>query len=126
MKYAGDNGAVGVVVYAAEDETVNEIDCVSKFCRSASYKPLNTPATMISAADGKKLKALLRAGSVNVEYKSKHLDHFFFGSDHFGNLAEGGWFMFPSLVHLAYQAKWLVFFNTCKLHYIVCMESPCQ
>ena len=106
MKYASKNGAIGVVFYAAEGEPVTQL--------ALNNTQVETPGSMISFADGMKLKDLLSVGDVrvHVQYKTKILENIYFGSDHHGDLAEGGLSLYASLVFLDYQAQWLV----CVLH----------
>ena len=107
MKYARKNGAIGVVFYAAKGEPVTQLAWNNTWY-------VKTPGSMISFADGMKLKDLLRFGHVrvHVQYETKTLENIYFGSDHHGDLAEGGFSLYASLVFLDYQAQWLV----CVLH----------
>lgn len=90
-------------MYSPDEDSVPEIVCQGQTCGLA---PPTIPAAMISYSDGQSLIKLLSQGAVTVQYNTTNLDHIYFGSDSFGNLAEGGWFLYPSLMFLDFQAQW--------------------
>ena len=45
---------------------------------------------------------------MNITYQNTPSENFFIAVDRFGSLAEVGWFLYPSMDFLVWQAQWLV------------------
>nr|XP_058954000.1 uncharacterized protein LOC131781372 [Pocillopora verrucosa] len=96
-------GVKAVIIYSEEDAPIKELSCKGHHC----FKPLYTPASMISHKDGIHIKHLLRAKmKLYVSYQFTPQENFFLGIDGQGKLAEVGLFLFPSMKFMAYEAKW--------------------
>ena len=96
-------GVKAVIIYSEEDAPIKELSCKGHHC----FKPLYTPASMISHKDGIHIKHLLRAKmKLYVSYQFTPQENFFLGIDGQGKLTEVGLFLFPSMKFMAYEAKW--------------------
>ncbi|XP_065183905.1 uncharacterized protein LOC135814671 isoform X1 [Sycon ciliatum] len=105
LQYAKQQGAAGLIIYSGKQATaVNEIVCHSE--RECNLGPGLVPATGISYDSVDTVLELLSKGPVTLTFNKTDLPHFYFMSDYFGKLAEGGWFLYPSLMFLDFEAHW--------------------
>ena len=93
------NGALGVVVYAKRFTTLQDMNCDGEECDTQ----LSIPATMIPLETKTK-----NASDVKIfaRFQTTPSDNFFFGIDGQGKVEETGWFLYPSMRFMAYQAQW--------------------
>ena len=61
------------------------------------------PATMIPYEAG---FPLLNVTWLYAQFQITPSDAFFFGIDNEGKLQESGWFLYPSMIFMAYHAQW--------------------
>ena len=78
------------------DMNCHGTDCATK---------LHIPATMIPFKAG---LPLLNTTSLYAQFQTAPWNAFFFGIDNEGKLQESGWFLYPSMIFMAYQAQWYV------------------
>jgi len=64
---------------------------------------LSIPATMIPFDTGYKIR---KSSHSFIRFQTTPSDVFTFGIDGQGKLQETGWFLYPSMRFLAYQAQW--------------------
>ena len=76
-----------------------DMNCQGNECATS----LHIPATMISYDAG---KTLVSRSGMFVGYQNTPTGDFSFGIDADGKVQESGWFLYPSMVFLAYQAQW--------------------
>ena len=88
-----------MVALSKPDGTLQDMNCVGDECNTL----LNIPATMIPREPG--LTAVL-AGNPFARFQTTPSDSFFFAIDGQGKLQESGWFLFPSMRFMAYEAQW--------------------
>jgi len=93
------NGARGVLVYAAAFQALVDMNCNGTECNTQ----LNIPASMIPHDVGIQLKNVTNS---YVRFQTTPSDTFTFGIDGEGKVEETGWFLYPSMRFLAYQAQW--------------------
>jgi len=93
------NGARGVLVYAAPSQSLADMNCNGTECNTQ----LNIPASMIPHDVGIELKSSYNS---YVRFQTTPSDTFVFGIDGEGKVEETGWFLYPSMLFLAYQAQW--------------------
>ena len=93
------NGARGVLVYAARSQALVDMNCNGTECNTQ----LNIPASMISHDVGRELKS---SNNSYIRFQTTPSDVFAFGIDGEGKVEETGWFLYPSMRFLAYQAQW--------------------
>ncbi|CAH1773878.1 unnamed protein product [Owenia fusiformis] len=98
------SGAVAVIVMQGKNEGLEELDCYGNKCGS-----IGIPGTIIPY-----VSFLTIGQKVNVTYQTTPSDNFFFGIDGEGNLAEVGWFLYPSFSFLVYQAQWFNYVTELK------------
>ncbi|XP_013395594.1 uncharacterized protein LOC106162737 [Lingula anatina] len=95
------SGAAGVIVQAQPNNSVFDMKCVGKQCDVQ----LSIPATVVRT-DNTRLMNRLKLGTVMASFQNTPSDNFYVGIDNRGLLAETGWFLYPSLQFLAWQAQW--------------------
>ncbi|KAM7427339.1 hypothetical protein ABFA07_021507 [Porites harrisoni] len=93
------NGALGVLVFARQNQPLEDMNCQGSECNTQ----LNIPATMITFDTGFKIKGSSRW---YIRFQNTPSDVFAFGIDGQGKVQETGWFLYPSMRFLAYQAQW--------------------
>ena len=93
------NGALGVVVYSRRFHALEDMNCHGSECNTQ----LNIPATMIPFDTGYKIRSSTRS---YIRFQTTPSDMFAFGIDGQGKVQETGWFLYPSMRFLAYQAQW--------------------
>ena len=89
---------MGVVVINLPSRPLIDMNCIGSECDF----PLGIPATMIPFKEG----YLLRSNNSYVRFQTTPSDTFAFGIDGQGKVEETGWFLYPSMLFLAYQAQW--------------------
>ena len=88
-----------MVALSKPDGTLQDINCVG-----ANYNTLlDIPVTMIPYEPG--LTAML-ARNPFARFQTTPSDSFFFAIDGQAKLQESGWFLFPSMRFMAYEAQW--------------------
>jgi len=93
------NGALGVVVYSRRFHALEDMNCHGSECNTQ----LNIPATMIPFDTGYKIR---NSSHSFIRFQTTPSDVFAFGIDGQGKVQETGWFLYPSMRFLAYQAQW--------------------
>uniref|UniRef100_A0A3P9KSS7 Si:dkey-256h2.1 n=1 Tax=Oryzias latipes TaxID=8090 RepID=A0A3P9KSS7_ORYLA len=97
-------GAAGVLVYCLPGNPIQDMNCVEDEC----FQELRIPAAMVHLEVG--VAQALRLGkAVNVSFQNTPSPNFFVGIDQQGALAEMGWFLYPSLRFINWQAEWFDF-----------------
>lgn len=86
-------------MYAAQSQGLVDMNCNGTECNTQ----LNIPASMIPHVVGIELK---RMNNSYVRFQTTPSDVFVFGIDGEGKVEETGWFLYPSMRFLAYQAQW--------------------
>ena len=86
-------------MYAAPSQALVDMNCNGTECNTQ----LNIPASMIPRDVGMYLKS---SYGLYVRFQNTPSDTFTFGIDGEGKVEETGWFLFPSMRFLAYQAQW--------------------
>nr|CAB3262253.1 uncharacterized protein LOC100179023 [Phallusia mammillata] len=96
-------GAAGIIVYSKAGSPVQEFNCNGDECNIM----INIP--VISIPYSHQLVVALSMGSpdVTATLQTTSSPNFYFTIDCNGNLAEAGWFLYPSLEFLAWQMQWL-------------------
>ena len=92
-------GALGVIVYNYPNAEPVDMNCQGNECAIS----LSIPATMISHEAG---ESLVSHKGAYVRYQNTPTGQFFFGIDADGKVQETGWFLYPSMLFMAYQAQW--------------------
>ena len=89
------------MVYAKRFTTLQDMNCDGEECDTQ----LSIPATMIPLETKTK-----NASDVKIfaRFQTTPSDNFFFGIDGQGKVEETGWFLYPSMRFMAYQAQWWV------------------
>ncbi|XP_047136930.1 uncharacterized protein LOC100204111 isoform X1 [Hydra vulgaris] len=119
MFNAQQAGAIGVIVYSTEDESLVDMICEGSECE----EEMHTPGTMVPFETGEKLmKLLAKSEDIFVRFQHTPSRNFFVAIDEQGDLQEVGWLLYPSMIFLAYQAKWLNY-KTNLLHNISSMNA---
>ncbi|XP_033729101.1 LOW QUALITY PROTEIN: uncharacterized protein LOC117318180 [Pecten maximus] len=90
------SGAIGVVVFSNKTETVQELTCDNQ-CDT----PLSIPATMVEYSG-----VYTGDERLNISFQNTPSENFFLSVDQAGKLAEVGWFLYPSVDFLVWQAQW--------------------
>ncbi|XP_078376545.1 uncharacterized protein LOC144659900 [Oculina patagonica] len=93
------NGARGVLVYASPSQALVDMNCNGSECNTQ----LSIPASMIPYDAGDELR---RSIDLYVRFQTTPSDTFVFGIDGEEKVQEGGWFLYPSMRFLAFQAQW--------------------
>ncbi|XP_015757010.1 PREDICTED: uncharacterized protein LOC107336447 [Acropora digitifera] len=96
------NGALGVIVYSNKYKSLDDMNCQGTECNTQ----LNIPATMIGFDTGSKIRNCTLSSQCFVRFQNTPSDVFAFGIDGQGRVQETGWFLYPSMQFLAYQAQW--------------------
>ena len=90
---------MGVLVFARQNQPLEDMNCQGSECNTQ----LNIPASMITFDTGFKIKGSSRS---YIRFQNTPSDVFAFGIDGQGKVQETGWFLYPSMRFLAYQAQW--------------------
>ena len=90
------------MVYAKRFTTLQDMNCDGEECDTQ----LSIPATMIPNEIG--LKTKNDDVKIFARFQTTPSDNFFFGIDGQGKVEETGWFLYPSMRFMAYQAQWWV------------------
>ena len=93
------NGALGVVVYSLQFHALEDMNCHGSECNIQ----LNIPATMIPFNTGYEIRNSTHS---YIRFQTTPSNVFAFGIDGQGKVQETGWFLYPSIRFLAYQAQW--------------------
>lgn len=96
------NGALGVIVYSNKYKSLDDMNCQDTECNTQ----LNIPATMIGYDTGSKIRNCTLSSQCFIRFQNTPSDVFAFGIDGQGKVQETGWFLYPSMRFLAYQAQW--------------------
>lgn len=96
------HGALGVIVYSNKYKSLDDMNCQGTECNTQ----LNIPATMIGFDTGSKIRNCTLSSQCFVRFQNTPSDVFAFGIDGQGKVQETGWFLYPSMQFLAYQAQW--------------------
>jgi len=97
-------GALGAIVFSTPTEPLVDMTCEGADCE----EEMKIPGTMISYENGMKiLKYLAHGDDIYVNFQHTPSRNFFVAIDEQGKLQEVGWLLFPSMIFLSYQAKWL-------------------
>ena len=91
------SGALGVVVVATDGQVVQDMNCDGTECQNQ----LSIPATFVEYSG-----QILQKEKLNVTFQNTPTSNFFIAIDRFGNMAEVGWFLYPSMNFLVWQAQW--------------------
>ncbi|XP_076093199.1 uncharacterized protein LOC143064328 [Mytilus galloprovincialis] len=91
------SGAVGVVVVASKGQTVQDMECKGTDCKTQ----LSIPATFVEYSD-----IFTQNGQMNITFQNTPTSNFFMAINRYGKLAEIGWFLYPSMNFLVWQAQW--------------------
>lgn len=86
-------------MYASPSQALVDMNCNGSECNTQ----LNIPASMIPHDVGMELKSSCNS---YVRFQTTPSDTFVFGIDGEGKVEETGWFLYPSMRFLAYQAQW--------------------
>lgn len=103
--FAQKSGAVGVLVQSDPGEPLQDLTCEGNKCSTvvsipvASIHYLNEVNNCLKDKKHPVIASLHNIASPN----------YYFGIDFKGNLVEPGWFLYPSLRFLAWQAQYLVY-----------------
>lgn len=92
-------GAVGVLVYTRQSQPLEDMNCKGSECNTQ----LNIPASMIPFDAAFKIK---QGNHWYIRFQTTPSDVFAFGIDGQGKVQETGWFLYPSMRFLGYQAQW--------------------
>lgn len=104
-------GALGVIVSGGQFQALEDMNCQGSECNVQ----LNIPATMIPFDTAFKMRG---SNHSYVRFQTTPSDVFAFGIDGQGKVQETGWFLYPSMRFLAYQAQWWV-----SILYSFCNDS---
>lgn len=119
MKSAQKASAIGAILYSSTTEPLVDMTCEGTECE----EEMKTPGTMMSYESGKKiLKLLALSNDVYIRFQHTPSRNFFVAIDEQGKLQEVGWLLYPSMIFLSYQAKWLNY-KTNLLHNISSMNA---
>ncbi|XP_021351177.1 uncharacterized protein LOC110448965 [Mizuhopecten yessoensis] len=91
------SGAIGVVVFANKTESIQELSCNGGQCNT----PLSIPATMVEYNS-----VYTGTEKLNISFQNTPSENFFLAINQAGSLAEVGWFLYPSMDFLVWQAQW--------------------
>ncbi|XP_002126251.4 uncharacterized protein LOC100179023 [Ciona intestinalis] len=97
-------GAIGVLVYSEPGFPLKDINCVGADCSVQITIPV-----MSIPNDAEVIESVKTGSVVTASLQNTPSPNFYFTIDGKGNLAEAGWFLYPSLQFLAWQMQWLVF-----------------
>lgn len=86
-------------MYARRFQSLEDMNCQGSECNTQ----LNIPATMIEYNIGFIMKSSTQS---YIRFQTTPSDVFAFGIDGQGMVQETGWFLYPSMLFLAYQAQW--------------------
>ncbi|XP_060069722.1 uncharacterized protein LOC132549769 isoform X2 [Ylistrum balloti] len=91
------SGAIGVVVYSDKAGYIQELNCEGSQCNT----PLSIPATMVEYSS-------IYTGNEKLEisFQNTPSENFFLAVNQAGDLAEVGWFLYPSMDFLVWQGQW--------------------
>uniref|UniRef100_A0A4W4EBS1 Peptide-N-glycosidase F N-terminal domain-containing protein n=1 Tax=Electrophorus electricus TaxID=8005 RepID=A0A4W4EBS1_ELEEL len=106
IKTMADSKAVGVLVYALPGNPIQDMNCDAEECAT----PLSIPASMLHMEPAV-VQALLMRKPVNVSFQVTPSPNFFIAINQQGELAEMGWFLYPTFRFLSWQAQWFDFFE---------------
>ncbi|XP_069122333.1 uncharacterized protein [Argopecten irradians] len=94
------SGAVGVVVFSDKDEPIQELTCKASQCNT----PLSIPATMVEYS------TLYTGNNIfSISFQNTPSENFFLAVNQAGELSELGWFLYPSMDFLVWQAQWFLY-----------------
>ncbi|KAK3106688.1 hypothetical protein FSP39_025233 [Pinctada imbricata] len=91
------SGAKAVVIYADRGTPVQEITCKGEECTA----DISIPAVSVEWTD-----VFISNATMNITFQNTPSENFFAAIDRSGNLAEVGWFLFPSMRFLNWQSQW--------------------
>ena len=88
-------------MYSRVNQALVDMNCHGSECQTQ----LNISATMISHDTGNRIKT---DGLYHtyIRFQTTPSDVFTFGIDGQGKVQETGWFLYPSMLFMAYQAQW--------------------
>ncbi|XP_051872729.1 uncharacterized protein si:dkey-256h2.1 [Pristis pectinata] len=101
IKNMANSAALGVLVYVSPGKALQDMNCEGNECVTT----INIPASMIHFQ--KDVIDLVRNHTrVNVTFQHTPSPNFFFGINMDKRLSELGWFLYPSLNFIVWQAEW--------------------
>jgi len=104
IKHAQKSNVLGALIYTTTDEPLVDMTCDGSECE----EEMKTPASMIPYESGKRiLSELSVSDEVYIKFQHTPSRNFFVAIDEQGKLQEVGWLLYPSMIFLSYQAKWL-------------------
>jgi len=119
IMHAQQAGALGVVIFSTPSEPLVDMTCEGGECE----EEMKLPGSMISYENGMRImKYLSVKEDVYINFQHTPSRNFFVAIDEQGKLQEVGWLLFPSMIFLSYQAKWLNYMTN-LLHNITAMDS---
>ena len=119
MQNAQRAGAVAALVFTTADGSLVDMTCDGLECEDE----MKIAGTMIPYGTGQQLLQLLEEPKdVYIRFQHSPTRNFFLAIDQQGKLQEVGWLLYPSMIFLTYQAKWLNYY-TSLLRNITNMDS---
>ncbi|KAK3609886.1 hypothetical protein CHS0354_015079 [Potamilus streckersoni] len=100
-----NSGAVGLLVMMNTNQSLGELTCDPDCSVS-----LDIPASSIPYFGD-----LLEGELMNVTFQNTPSDNFFIATDTDGRLAEVGWFLYPTMHFLVWQAQWFEYMQNLDL-----------
>uniref|UniRef100_A0A8C9V7G5 Si:dkey-256h2.1 n=1 Tax=Scleropages formosus TaxID=113540 RepID=A0A8C9V7G5_SCLFO len=104
VKNMASSKAAGVLVYAFLGNPIQDMNCEGTECFTA----LGIPASMVHLEPAVVL-ALRNKQPVTVSFQKTPSPNFFVAIDQQGDLAEMGWFLYPTFSFVNWQAQWFDF-----------------
>ncbi|ELU13514.1 hypothetical protein CAPTEDRAFT_163986 [Capitella teleta] len=100
-------GARAAIIMQKFPEFPVDMNCHGNECS----RPINIPATNIPFQP-ELHNWFAKKGNITIQFRNQQSPNFFFAIDHHGNLAEVGWFLYPTMHFLAWQAQWFSYYSS--------------